>query len=162
MTICHLYNLVKNMERKLKITNESQMIKLGEEIGKNAFKGMVITLVGDLGAGKTTMTKGIGRALNITRVINSPTFTIMKIYEGTLTLYHMDVYRIDNNSGDDYLEEYFYLDGVSVIEWADNISDIIPNNRLEISIEIDNDFNRIVNLKSDSDEYNKVIEEIEL
>ncbi|MBP5407598.1 MAG: tRNA (adenosine(37)-N6)-threonylcarbamoyltransferase complex ATPase subunit type 1 TsaE [Bacilli bacterium] len=150
------------MERKLKITNESQMIKLGEEIGKNAFKGMVITLVGDLGAGKTTMTKGIGRALNITRVINSPTFTIMKIYEGTLTLYHMDVYRIDNNSGDDYLEEYFYLDGVSVIEWADNISDIIPNNRLEISIEIDNDFNRIVNLKSDSDEYNKVIEEIEL
>lgn len=162
MTICHLYNLVKNMERKLKITNESQMIKLGEEIGKNAFKGMVITLVGDLGAGKTTMTKGIGKALNITRVINSPTFTIMKIYEGTLTLYHMDVYRIDNNSGDDYLEEYFYLDGVSVIEWADNISDIIPNNRLEISIEIDNDFNRIVNLKSDSDEYNKVIEEIEL
>ena len=150
------------MERKLKITNESQMIKLGEEIGKNAFKGMVITLVGDLVAGKTTMTKGIGRALNITRVINSPTFTIMKIYEGTLTLYHMDVYRIDNNSGDDYLEEYFYLDGVSVIEWADNISDIIPNNRLEISIEIDNDFNRIVNLKSDSDEYNKVIEEIEL
>ena len=150
------------MERKLKITNESQMIKLGEEIGKNAFKGMVITLVGDLGAGKTTMTKGIGKALNITRVINSPTFTIMKIYEGTLTLYHMDVYRIDNNSGDDYLEEYFYLDGVSVIEWADNISDIIPNNRLEISIEIDNDFNRIVNLKSDSDEYNKVIEEIEL
>ena len=150
------------MERKLKITNESQMIKLGEEIGKNAFKGMVITLVGDLGAGKTTMTKGIGKVLNITRVINSPTFTIMKIYEGTLTLYHMDVYRIDNNSGDDYLEEYFYLDGVSVIEWADNISDIIPNNRLEISIEIDNDFNRIVNLKSDSDEYNKVIEEIEL
>ena len=150
------------MERKLLIKTESQMIKLGEEIGKHAFKGMVITLVGDLGAGKTTMTKGIGKALNITRVINSPTFTIMKIYQGDYTLYHMDVYRIDNNSGDDYLEEYFYLDGVSVIEWADNISDFLPKNRLQISIEIDNDFNRVVTLFSDSDEYVKIIEDLQI
>lgn len=150
------------MEKELLIKTESEMIDLGYKIGSKAFKGMVITLVGDLGAGKTTMTKGIGKALNITRVINSPTFTIMKIYEGDYTLYHMDVYRIDNNSGDDYLEEYFYQDGVSVIEWADNISDILPKNRLDISIEIDQDFNRKVTLKSNSEEYIKIIEGLTL
>ena len=156
------------MEKKLIITNESQMIKLGELIGNHAFKGMVITLEGDLGAGKTTLTKGIGASLHINRIINSPTFTIMKIYEGDLTLYHMDVYRIDNNSGDDYLEEYFYLDGICVIEWALNISDILPPNRLTINIEIDDDFNRIVTIgyesknEASASEYKKIIEEIEL
>ena len=150
------------MEIELIIKTESELIDWGYKIGSKAFKGMVITLVGDLGAGKTTMTKGIGKALNITRVINSPTFTIMKIYEGDYTLYHMDVYRIDNNSGDDYLEEYFYQDGVSVIEWADNISDILPKSRLDISIEIDQDFNRKVTLKSNSEEYIKIIEGLTL
>ena len=95
---------------------------------------MVITLTGDLGAGKTTMTKGIALGLDIKNVINSPTFTIMKIHQGRLTLYHMDVYRINNDSGDEYLEEYFESGGVCVVEWAENISDFLPEKCLKITI----------------------------
>ena len=121
-------------EFKLVINNADEMIRFGEKLGKELKPNMLITLEGDLGAGKTTMTKGIALGLNIKDIVNSPTFTIMKIYNGDLTLYHMDVYRLDNNSGDEYLEEYFYMDGVSVVEWAGNLSDIIPDERLEINI----------------------------
>ena len=116
------------------MNNADEMIRFGEKLGKELKPNMLITLEGDLGAGKTTMTKGIALGLNIKDIVNSPTFTIMKIYNGDLTLYHMDVYRLDNNSGDEYLEEYFYMDGVSVVEWAGNLSDIIPDERLEINI----------------------------
>ena len=152
------------MKKTFKITTEEEMINLGYNIGKLSFPGLVITMLGDLGAGKTTMTKGIGKALGITKVINSPTFTIMKVYDGNMKLYHMDVYRINNDSGDDYLEEYFYLDGVCVVEWADNISELLPKNRLDITISIDDDFNRIVtiNLNNQDSEYIKLFEGINL
>ena len=117
------------MERmkKVEIKSPEEMIELGEKIGKYLEKNMVILMEGDLGAGKTTMTKGIAKALGINRVVNSPTFTIMKIYEnGKMPLYHMDVYRLDNQSGDEYLEEYFENGGVTIIEWAHQISDILP------------------------------------
>ena len=119
---------------KKTIYSANELISFGEEIGKRLKPNMVITLEGDLGAGKTTMTKGIALGLGVKDIVNSPTFTIMKIYKGNMTLYHMDVYRLDNNSGDEYLEEYFYSDGVSVVEWAGNMSDIIPDERLEINI----------------------------
>lgn len=152
------------MEKKYLIKTEEEMINLGYKIGKLAFPSLVITMEGDLGAGKTTMTKGIGKALNITKVINSPTFTIMKVYDGDMMLYHMDVYRINNDSGDDYLEEYFYLDGVTVIEWADNISSLLPKDLIEIHISIDNDFNRVVLIKTDSinPNYLKLMEDLSL
>lgn len=154
--------MVIKMTKDFLITSDQDMQNLGYQIGLNAFPNMLITMEGDLGAGKTTMTKGIGRALDIKKVINSPTFTIMKIYEGKLTLYHMDVYRIDNNSGDDYLEEYFENGGVCVVEWANNISDLIKDDHLEIDIKIDDNFNRIVTLKAKSLDYEKVIEAINL
>ena len=97
-------------------------------------------LSGFLGAGKTTFTKGIGLALGVKRIINSPTFTIMKIYEPTINvnniekLYHLDVYRLNDSSGDDALSEYFDLGGVSVIEWADIIDDLLPDNLWHITI----------------------------
>ena len=146
------------MTKEFLIKSDEEMQELGYKLGMMAFPNMLITLEGDLGAGKTTMTKGIGRALGVTKIINSPTFTIMKIYEGRLTLYHMDVYRIDNNSGDDYLTEYMESGGVCVIEWANNISDLISDDRLEINITIDNDFNRIVKIEAKSDIYQKCIE----
>ena len=85
---------------KINIKTEEEMIKLGSAIGSLSYPNMIITMNGDLGAGKTTMTKGIGKSLGIKRVINSPTFTIMKVYEGNLNLYHLDVYRIENENTD--------------------------------------------------------------
>ena len=120
------------------------MIKFGEKLGALSFPNMVITMEGDLGAGKTTITKGIGKGLNITRVINSPTFTIMKIYEGSLNLYHLDVYRIENSESDFELEEYFDLDGISVVEWAYNIKDLLPENTIYLTFTILEDGVRMV------------------
>ena len=150
------------MQKEFLIKSDLEMQELGYRIGSLAFPNMLITLEGDLGAGKTTMTKGIGRALGITKIINSPTFTIMKIYEGRLTLYHMDVYRIDNNSGDDYLTEYMESGGVCVIEWANNISDLITDNHMEINININDDFTRRVVINCESDIYQKCLEELTL
>ena len=150
------------MKKEFIIKSDLEMQKLGEEIGKNAFPNMLITMEGDLGAGKTTMTKGIGKALNVSKVINSPTFTILKVYQGDMVLYHMDVYRIDNTSGDDYLEEYFEMNGVCVVEWANNISDLLKDERLMIDIKINEEFYRVVTLESNSQIYDKVIEDISL
>ena len=150
------------MTKEFLITSDEMMQEFGYKLGCLAFPNMLITLEGDLGAGKTTMTKGIGKALGVTKVINSPTFTIMKVYEGRLTLYHMDVYRIDNNSGDDYLMEYMESGGVCVIEWANNISDLINDDHLEIDITIDNDFNRLVKVTAKSNTYEKCLEELSL
>ena len=139
----------------IKINNEESMIKLGELLVKYAYPNLVIALVGDLGAGKTTLTKGIGKALGVKRVINSPTFTIMKVYETNneriKKLYHLDVYRITNSEDDFELEEYFYLDGLSVIEWAHIIQDMLPQNAWEIEIIDLGDNTRQVTIKA-SDE----------
>lgn len=122
----------------IKIHNEEEMKALGKVIAKKAYPNLVIALVGDLGAGKTTLTKGIGEALGVKRVINSPTFTIMKVYETTnptiQKLYHLDVYRLTDSSSDFELEEYFYMDGLTVIEWAHIIDDLLPHNAWEVEI----------------------------
>ena len=133
------------------IKTEEEMIRLGEAIGKAAYPNIVLTMDGNLGAGKTTLTKGIGKALGIKRVINSPTFTIMKVYEGNMTLYHLDVYRIENSNSDFELEEYFYLDGVTVIEWSENIKDLIPNDAIRLTFEINEDSSRKVTINGSSE-----------
>lgn len=109
-------------------------MELAERLGKLVQAGDVITLEGDLGAGKTTFTKGLAKGLGVTRVVNSPTFTIIKEYKGRIPLYHMDVYRLDDEMEELGLEEYFYGDGVSVIEWAHIIEAQLPEDRLNISI----------------------------
>lgn len=138
---------------KINIKSSEEMIELGRTIVECATPNLVIALVGDLGAGKTTLTKGIGEALGIKRVINSPTFTIMKIYDTThksiKRLYHLDVYRLSNSESDFDLEEYFYMDGLTVIEWAHIIDDIIPSNRWEIDIKDLGNNNRLVTLHVD-------------
>ncbi len=122
------------MKKIININNVDEIIALGTKIGKSAFKNMVITMNGDLGAGKTTMTKGIAKGLGIEKIVNSPTFTIMKIYEGRLTLYHLDVYRVNNVESDFELEEYFELEGLCVIEWANQIKEILPSSYMNIDI----------------------------
>lgn len=146
------------MKKVFEINNREETILLGEKIGLLAFENMLITMNGDLGAGKTTMTKGIAKGLGVKGIVNSPTFTIMKIYEGRLTLYHLDVYRITNSSDDFELEEYFENDGVCVIEWAEQIKDLIPDNRLDIIIRDLGDEKRHIELISNGLDYDKIIE----
>ena len=110
---------------------------LGEKIGQNAKPGEVYTLVGDLGVGKTVLTQGIAHGLGITEPICSPTFTIVQVYEtGRMPFYHFDVYRIADIEEMDEIgyEDYFYGEGLTMIEWANLIEEILPPNRMEITI----------------------------
>ena len=117
-----------------------ETFNLGVKIGKKAVKGQVFTLVGDLGVGKTVFTQGLARGLDIQESISSPTFTIVQVYdEGRLPFYHFDVYRIGDISEMDEIgyEDYVYGEGVSLIEWANLIEEILPENRTSITIEKD-------------------------
>lgn len=113
---------------------------LGEKIGHEAKPGTVYTLIGELGVGKTVFTQGIAKGLGITEPICSPTFTIVQVYEeGRIPFYHFDVYRIADIEEMDEIgyEDYFYGNGLTMIEWANLIEDILPPVRTEIIIEKD-------------------------
>lgn len=120
------------------IKNESETAAFGIDLGERVCPGTVIALTGDLGAGKTTLTKAIAQGLGISDMITSPTFNIVKEYDGgRLPLYHFDVYRI-GDADEMYelgYEEYFYGNGVCVVEWADLIEDLLPENAVRIQIE---------------------------
>ena len=114
--------------------------EIGKKIGQEAQPGQVICLYGDLGVGKTVFTKGLADGLGITEPIQSPTFTIVREYEeGRLPFYHFDVYRIGDIEEMDEIgyEDYFYGDGLTMIEWANLIEEILPKKRKEITIEKD-------------------------
>lgn len=113
---------------------------LGEQLGRNAKPGEVYTLIGDLGVGKTVFTQGFAKGLGITEPVNSPTFTIVQVYEeGRLPFYHFDVYRIGDVEEMDEIgyEDYFYGQGVCLIEWANLIVEILPDNYVRVSMEKD-------------------------
>ena len=113
---------------------------LGKKLGENAKPGDVCTLLGDLGVGKTVLTQGIADGLGIKEAICSPTFTIVQVYdEGRMPFYHFDVYRIGDIEEMDEIgyEDYFYGDGLTMIEWANLIEEILPSKRKEITIEKD-------------------------
>ncbi len=115
-------------------------LNLGREMGKNARPGDIYTLVGDLGVGKTVLTQGIAEGLEIDEAICSPTFTIVQVYEeGRMPFYHFDVYRIGDVEEMDEIgyEDYFYGEGLCMIEWANLIEEILPSKRKEITIEKD-------------------------
>ena len=112
--------------------------ELGEKIGQMAKPGMVISLTGDLGVGKTVFTQGLAKGLGIEEPVNSPTFTIVQVYEeGRLPLYHFDVYRIGDIEEMDEIgyEDYFYGEGVCLIEWADLIREILPEQMCRVTIQ---------------------------
>ena len=116
-----------------------ETINLGETLGALLQPGDMITLNGDLGAGKTCLASGVGRGLHIEGRVKSPTFALINEYEGKIPLYHMDVYRLDSPSEIDDLgfEEYFYGTGAVLLEWAQKIIDFLPKQRLDIVIEKD-------------------------
>ena len=124
----------------IETNSEKETYAFGLELGKKAHAGQVYTLVGDLGVGKTVFTKGLARGLDILEPVSSPTFTIVQVYEeGRLPFYHFDVYRIGDVEEMDEIgyEDYIYGDGVSLIEWANLIEEILPENYTEIKIEKD-------------------------
>lgn len=145
---------------EIKTRNQEETIKLGKEIGSKLQVGMCITLEGDLGAGKTTFTKGIGQGLEVPGVVNSPTFTIMKVYEGNIPLYHIDAYRLEGIHQDLGFEEYIEGDGVCVIEWAQFIPQNLPQERLAVRIERINELERIFHLEAIGSAYEAIIGEL--
>ena len=113
---------------------------VGEKLGREAQPGQIFTLTGDLGVGKTVLTQGIAEGLGVKEPVNSPTFTIVQVYEsGRMPLYHLDVYRIGDISEMEEIgyEDYFYGEGLCIVEWADLIGELIPKEHTRIVIEKD-------------------------
>ena len=120
--------------------NAAETFALGEEIGRKAAPGQVYALLGDLGVGKTVLIQGVAKGLGIKGPVNSPTFTILQVYEeGRLPFYHFDVYRISDPEEmyEIGFEEYLYGDGICLIEWGELIRDLLPENTISIRIEKD-------------------------
>ena len=120
--------------------NPEGTFALGQKIGRAATPGQVYTLTGDLGVGKTVFTQGVASGLGITEPVNSPTFTIVQVYEeGRLPFYHFDVYRIGDIEEMEEIgyDDYFFGEGICLIEWAELIEEILPENRISITIEKD-------------------------
>ena len=130
--------------------SEQETIQLGEKIGALLKKGDIIAMQGTLAAGKTTITKGIARALGITETITSPTFCLISEYYGTMPLYHMDVYRLDGR--EDFVnlgtDDMLYGDGVCIIEWSEKIMDELPSSTIILRLTPQDDGSRIIEIEN--------------
>lgn len=140
--------------------NTEETMAFAKRLGEKAAAGDVILLEGDLGAGKTTFTKGLALGLGIERNVNSPTFTIIKEYNGRLPLYHMDVYRVEDGDEDLGFDEYFHGQGVTVVEWAHLIEEQLPEERLNIAIHYTGNEERRIALHPKGKRYVKLCEEL--
>ena len=149
------------MEFKITSYNERNTAELAENIESEKFPGMTICLIGDLGSGKTVFVKAFAHALGIDEHITSPTFNIIKEYEGgELPLYHMDVYRLEDNKDNVGIEEYFDKGGVTIIEWANMIEDILPSERLDIKFKIAGENTRVLILTPHGEKYTSICDSI--
>lgn len=136
-------------------------LELAQNIESEKFPKMIICLEGELGSGKTVFVKGFAGALGIEDTITSPTFNLVKEYQsGELPLYHMDVYRLDDNANSEQFEEYFNKDAVSIIEWADIIKDSIPEERLELKFTIVDENTRIITVKPYGEMYEELCADV--
>lgn len=146
----------------INISNQKELEKAAEKLGRLVHSGDVICVTGDLGAGKTTFTQALAVGLGVEDYVTSPTFILINEYEGRIPLYHFDVYRINDVSEMEDLgyDEYFYGDGVCVIEWADLIKDILPYNYLWIEIKITGAESRQICFTGTNDYYDKIIKEL--
>ena len=129
------------MEKKVwESFSPKETFEVGRKLGESAKPGQVYTLIGDLGVGKTVFTQGVAKGLGITEPVNSPTFTILQVYEeGRLPFYHFDVYRIGDVEEMEEIgyQDCFYGEGICLIEWANLIEEILPDNYVQITIEKD-------------------------
>mgnify|MGYP005787040349 CR=1 FL=1 len=148
------------MEFKVTTRSEFETIEIAQNFESEKFPNMIICLNGELGSGKTVFTKGIANALGIDESITSPTFTIIKEYDGELPLYHMDVYRLDGNVSGIGIEEYFTKGGVVVIEWADTIKEYLPSERLDIKFKILDENKRVLIMEPHGKKYEDLCEAV--
>ncbi len=148
------------MEYKIMTSSEDETIELAENIESEKFKNMVICLIGDLGSGKTVFAKAFASSLGINENITSPTFNIIKEYDGEMKLFHMDVYRLSDMKGDLGIPEYFKKGGITIIEWADLIPELLPKNRLEIYIKIINENTRVFKIIPFGEKYIDLCERV--
>lgn len=148
------------MEYKLTMKDEYETIELAQNLESEKFPNMIICLNGELGSGKTLFTKGFAKALGIKENITSPTFSIIKEYDGELPLYHMDVYRLDGNTNGVNIEEYYTKGGVVIIEWADTIKDILPKERLDIKIKVLDENKRVLIINPYGKQYEELCEAV--
>lgn len=142
--------------------SEQETERLARELANRLKPGSLIALEGDLGAGKTTFAKAFAQALGVKETVSSPTFTIIKEYEdGSVPFYHMDVYRISQAEADELgLEEYFYGKGITLVEWASRIADLLPEERLEMTIAGSGYARRTITLRPYGDYYEGICREI--
>ena len=143
------------MEKVFVSNSAEETMELGEKVARAAKNGSVFCFTGDLGAGKTTLVRGIAKALNIKSVVQSPTFNIMKVYfDGDRPLIHIDAYRLADVNTDIGLDEYIgYETGITVIEWPEFIKDLIPETAIEVNIRHAEGDTRNITIKSDDKDF---------
>lgn len=139
---------------------EEDTIELAENFESEKFKNMVICLSGDLGTGKTLFAKSFANALGIDETVTSPTFNIIKEYDGEMPFYHMDVYRLEGTADDLEIEEYYDKDGVVIIEWADTIIDHLPTERLDIFFDFVDENTRVITIEPHGKKYQDLCERV--
>ncbi len=152
--------MVRIVLKGLKETEE-----FGEKLGSILKPGDIISLTGDLGAGKTALTKSIGKGLGVEDYITSPTFTLINEYKGRINLYHFDVYRLEGSMDlyDLGFEEYIYSDGISIIEWGDKIEEALPKERINIRIEKGTELDeRIIYIYGEGERFEQFIKELNI
>ncbi len=150
---------------EIRLNSLEETEEFGIKLGRSLRRGDILCLNGDLGAGKTTLTKSIGLGLGVEEYITSPTFALINQYSGRLPVYHFDVYRLENVEElfDLGFDEYFYGNGVCIIEWADKIDRMIPKERIVIDIEKGNNLNeRIFKFSGDEARLDELMKELKL
>ncbi len=148
------------MEYKVTTHSDLETVEIAQNFESEKFPNMIICLNGELGSGKTLFVKGIAQALGINESITSPTFTIVKEYEGELPLYHFDVYRLDGNTDGVGIEEYFTKGGVVVIEWANTINNVLPEERLDIKFKVVGENKRVLVITPYGEKYEELCEAV--
>lgn len=138
--------------------NVEETRQLGELLGRLAKAGMIFTLTGDLGAGKTTLTQGIAKGMGITRTVSSPTFTILKIYQGTIPLYHFDAYRLEGAHQELGFEEMIEGDGLAVIEWPEFIENLQQYSPLKLTLRRLSEDQREITMEGQESTYQEIWE----
>ena len=149
------------MDYKYTSSSVEDTMELAQNIESEKFPNMVICLDGELGSGKTVFVKGFAQALGIDDTITSPTFTLIKEYEnGEMPLYHMDMYRLNDSADNLGLNDYFAKKGITIIEWADMITEHLPEERLEIKFKIISEDKRVILLKPYGEKYEKLCDSV--
>ena len=146
--------------------NQKETIKLGERLGRLLSEGNIVALTGQLGAGKTTFIKGVAKGLGVkgSKYVNSPSFVIVKEYKGRLPLYHFDVYRLEDPLALDTVgyQEYFYGKGATMIEWADKIKQLLPEEYLELALSLKGPDEREIKAFAHGAKYEKILGRLRL